>query len=218
MIDVVIVGRRSLFVELLASFLRSRKLGVAQAAPTPGACSTVIAELGPALCLIDARDLDHESVLGLVAVAAGWSTRVVVVSRTVDAEAIEEARAAGAVGYLHSSTGIESVADALDRVQAGHRVTCRPRTPLPGPRVAAHGIHRLAATLTGRERECLSLLVEGLGTTEMAARLSISEQTVRSHVQAVLYKLGAHSRLEAASLAVRHDLHDGLLSESTGAG
>jgi two-component system nitrate/nitrite response regulator NarL len=70
-------------------------------------------------------------------------------------------------------------------------------------------IRDLAATLTKRERECLALLVEGVGTGEMASVLAVSELTVRSHIQRLLQKLGAHSRLEAASLAVRH----GLLAE-----
>jgi len=52
----------------------------------------------------------------------------------------------------------------------------------------------------------LGFLVEGLDTSAMAARFGISQATVRSHIQAVLTKLGVHSRLEAASLAVRYHL------------
>jgi DNA-binding CsgD family transcriptional regulator len=71
-------------------------------------------------------------------------------------------------------------------------------------------MHRLAAYLTIRERECLRLLVEGLGTAQMAVRLGVSPATVRTHVQSLLTKLGVHSRLEAASLAVRHRLLEDL--------
>ncbi len=67
---------------------------------------------------------------------------------------------------------------------------------------------RLASHLTDRERECLALLVEGLDTTAMARKLSVSRTTVRTHVQSVLTKLGVHSRLEAASFAVRYRLLD----------
>jgi DNA-binding NarL/FixJ family response regulator len=62
--------------------------------------------------------------------------------------------------------------------------------------------------LTDRERQCLKLLVEGLGTRDIAHRFGVSNSTVRSHVQALITKLGAHSRLEVASLAVRHSLLD----------
>jgi two-component system, NarL family, nitrate/nitrite response regulator NarL len=50
--------------------------------------------------------------------------------------------------------------------------------------------------------------VEGLDTTAMARKLSVSRTTVRTHVQSVLTKLGVHSRLEAASFAVRYRLLD----------
>jgi DNA-binding CsgD family transcriptional regulator len=66
----------------------------------------------------------------------------------------------------------------------------------------------LAALLTCRERQCLLMLVEGLDTAAMVARLGVSRTTVRTHLQAVLTKLGVHSRLEAASFAVRYGLPD----------
>jgi DNA-binding CsgD family transcriptional regulator len=66
----------------------------------------------------------------------------------------------------------------------------------------------MANYLTHRELECLALLAAGLDTAAMAARLGLSTTTIRSHVQAVLTKLGVHSRLEAASLAMRYHLVD----------
>jgi hypothetical protein len=50
--------------------------------------------------------------------------------------------------------------------------------------------------------------VEGLDTAAMMQRLCVSRTTVRTHLQAVLTKLGVHSRLEAVSFAVRHRLPD----------
>jgi two-component system nitrate/nitrite response regulator NarL len=87
--------------------------------------------------------------------------------------------------------------------------------PKPRPardRARSDDARRLAAFLTGRERECLNLLVEGLDTSSIATKLGVSAATVRTHVQSVLTKLGVHSRLEAASYAVRY----GLLDEATG--
>jgi PAS domain S-box-containing protein len=60
--------------------------------------------------------------------------------------------------------------------------------------------------LTSREGEVLGLLVTGKGTKEMAATLGISPATVRTHVENILHKLGARSRLEAVVIAVRNDL------------
>lgn len=60
--------------------------------------------------------------------------------------------------------------------------------------------------LTGRERQVLELLAQGLGTNEIADTLIISSSTVRNHVQNVLGKLGAHSRLEAIAYAYQHGM------------
>jgi PAS domain S-box-containing protein len=61
-------------------------------------------------------------------------------------------------------------------------------------------------TLTRREVEVLRLLATGVKTKEIADRLHVSEATVRNHVQHILIKLGAHTRLEAVALAMRHRL------------
>ena len=60
--------------------------------------------------------------------------------------------------------------------------------------------------LTPREREILRLLAEGLANREIAAQLGLSDHTVKFHLRAVFSKLGAHSRTEAVSLAVRRGL------------
>ena len=69
-----------------------------------------------------------------------------------------------------------------------------------------------ARALTAREREILNLLAEGVGTDGIRVQLVISRVTVRNHVQRILAKLNAHSRLEALALARR----SGLLRESDG--
>lgn len=60
--------------------------------------------------------------------------------------------------------------------------------------------------LTPREREILRLLAEGLANREIAALLGLSDHTVKFHLRAVFTKLGAHSRTEAVSVAVRRGL------------
>ncbi|MCS7477486.1 response regulator transcription factor [Umezawaea endophytica] len=63
--------------------------------------------------------------------------------------------------------------------------------------------HQLASHLTRREWQCLDLLVKGLSTDAMADALTVSTTTVRTHVQALLAKLGVHSRLQAVALTTR---------------
>jgi NarL family two-component system response regulator LiaR len=60
--------------------------------------------------------------------------------------------------------------------------------------------------LTEREREVLALMVEGLNNTQIAARLTVSPSTVKSHVSNILSKLGIASRTEAVAIALRNHL------------
>jgi two-component system, NarL family, nitrate/nitrite response regulator NarL len=61
-------------------------------------------------------------------------------------------------------------------------------------------------TLTPREREVLVLLSKGVSTAELARRLGVRQATARSHVQSLLQKMGAHSRVEAVTKAMAQDL------------
>jgi DNA-binding NarL/FixJ family response regulator len=60
--------------------------------------------------------------------------------------------------------------------------------------------------LTRREVEILHLIATGLNTKDAAERLHVSPATIRNHVQNILGKLGAHSRLEAVAYATRNRL------------
>lgn len=99
---------------------------------------------------------------------------------------------------------IERVWEASKELRASDEVSGTPRPasePPPDSRLA---------TLTTREREVLSLLVQGLGTEEMADTLSISEATTRNHVQNILEKLAVHSRLEAVAYVYQRGPIDGV--------
>jgi DNA-binding NarL/FixJ family response regulator len=67
---------------------------------------------------------------------------------------------------------------------------------------------RRMGRLTPREREVLALLAQGGDNDSIARDLVISPQTARTHIQNVLVKLGVHSRLEAAAVAIRNGLLD----------
>jgi DNA-binding NarL/FixJ family response regulator len=67
---------------------------------------------------------------------------------------------------------------------------------------------RRLSRLTPREREVLTLLAQGGDNDSIARVLVISPQTARTHIQNVLVKLGVHSRLEAAAVAIQNGLVD----------
>jgi DNA-binding NarL/FixJ family response regulator len=121
----------------------------------------------------------------------------------------------GASGYVTGHGGLGGVAEAIGIVARGESVVPPAmlgpllRRLIERQREAAHAAERLVA-LTPREREVLSLLVDGYDLQRMAATLVISPETARTHVQRVLRKLGVHSRLEAIALVAKTGMVDRL--------
>ena len=127
-----------------------------------------------------------------------------------DEQYVFEALRAGAAGYMLKKASPEDIVRILQAVQAGEVVI----DPSLGGQIAL----RAASTrggefwpgvnlgLTRREGEVLSHLVKGLSNRDIAAELLISEDTVKSHVRAVLRKLGVKDRSQAVSFALRSGL------------
>jgi NarL family two-component system response regulator LiaR len=117
---------------------------------------------------------------------------------------VQRALQAGAIGYLLKNVSAEELAAAIRAANVG-RPTLAPE--------AAHDLVQSVSKpfapgqdLTGREREILTLMTEGLNNKEIARRLVVSESTVKFHVSNILAKLGASSRTEAVARAMEHHL------------
>ncbi|MFD0204411.1 MULTISPECIES: response regulator transcription factor [Saccharothrix] len=100
---------------------------------------------------------------------------------------------------------MEELTEALLRVAAGEVVFDGVLLAGGPDKPAGRGEHG-AVPLTGRQREVLALMAEGTGTEEIAERMGLARNTVRNHVQRVLEKLGARSKLEAVAIARRNGL------------
>jgi two-component system nitrate/nitrite response regulator NarL len=199
---------QAIFLDALSTVLTQRGYDVGAVARSPEEMIAHVRHQRPDACLIDcslAADEGIETIRRVIEACA--TTIVVVLSADPEAESAERAMDAGASGYLHQSRGVEVLVSALERVLSGERVVDVPGGQVRRSRRASHA-DNLAAALTGRERECLSLLVAGMDTAAMVEQMGVSRTTVRTHLQAVLTKLCVHSRLEAASFAVRHRLVD----------
>ncbi len=197
---------QAIFLDALSTVLTQRGYDVGAVARSPEEMVAHVRHQRPDACLLDCNLAIDEGIKTIRAVIEACPTTIVVVlSADADAEAAERAMDAGASGYLHQSRGVEVLVAALERVLSGERVVDVPGGTGRRARRASHA-DNLAATLTGRERECLSLLVAGMDTAAMVRQLGVSRTTVRTHLQSVLTKLCVHSRLEAASFAVRHRL------------
>lgn len=157
------------------------------------------ARLRPDVVLMD---LEMPELDGIEAIkrmrAADPSVQVVVLTAFDTDERIVGSLQAGAQGYLLKGAPRAEIFAAIRTVSAGGAL-------IP-PVVASKLLRQVRAVkspdaLTAREAEVLSLVASGLANKEIAARLSISERTVKFHVSAVLSKLGAKNRTQAVRLA-----------------
>jgi DNA-binding NarL/FixJ family response regulator len=112
-------------------------------------------------------------------------------------------RALGLRAALPLDATTEEVTSAVRAVQAG-LLALHPEALAPP--LAAAAPRPRGLVLTSREREILELLAEGVNNRRIAARLTISRHTVKFHVASILAKLGARSRTEAVTLALRAGL------------
>lgn len=207
MTDLVLADDHTVFVDALSTVLTRSGYTVTAIAHSLAQAMAEVGRRRPQVCVIDRHFGDGDSIemLGRL-ISASPKTKILMLSADRDPDSMLGALDAGASGYLHKTRSLASLTSAIDDVLCDKVVVDLPGPP-PGRRTNQHAVaHQLAAHLTGREWECLELLVEGLDTTTMAHRLGVSRTTIRTHVQALLTKLGVHSRLEAASFAVRHRL------------
>jgi two-component system, NarL family, nitrate/nitrite response regulator NarL len=137
-------------------------------------------------------------------------TKVVALTAVSDPQVVREALRLGFDGYVTKDAQIEQFRTSIKTIVEGQVVVPRRAAgPVAGARTPEERhAALLAEQLTVREREILELLADGLDGVDISKRLSVSKNTVRTHIQNILSKLQVHSRLEAAAFAVRHGLVD----------
>ena len=135
--------------------------------------------------------------------------RVVVLTVLADETSIVDAVVAGATGYLLKDASVEQIVSGIDAAARGEAVI--------SPRIAAKVMRRLRdaapavkealdVELSERELDVLSLIARGHDNSGIAEQLSISPHTVKTHVSAILEKLGVENRIQAAVRAIRAGL------------
>ena len=179
----------------------------AELANATGAVDAAV-ELRPDIALLDIHMPGGGINAAAEIAAAAPDTAIVMLTVSRDDEDLFAALRAGARGYLLKDIdparlpmalqGVLSGEAALPRGLVAHLIDeFRSRDSLSGRRAG------LFATLTEREWEVLTLMQEGLPTTEMAARMFVTPVTVRTHVSAILRKLQVSDRAAAVRLANR---------------
>ncbi|MHC1560636.1 LuxR C-terminal-related transcriptional regulator [Actinomycetospora sp. C-140] len=203
--DIVLGEDHTAVADALTTVLADDERRVVAVRSTVAGVRRVVVDEQPGLLLLDRwfTDGDGFALLPVLATAAP-GTRILVMTADPDPDTAIQALALGAHGFVHLTRGASALLGAVDRVLAGETVVELPPrwTSVPQPR----GRPAPAIHLTAREQQCLGLLARGVGTAAMAEALAVSVTTVRTHVQAVMTKLGVHTRREAVAYAVRHHL------------
>ena len=213
-LHVLLVDDQRVLAESLAVYLREQEDIASVAVATSGQSAVRLARSGADVVVLDHHMDDGESGAEILEalVHLGLGGRVLVLSAQTAveemAEEMAEALANGARGFWHKDTEPAAILDAIRRVARGEDVM-PPGSTGPVLRVMAdrhrqrvHAREELAA-LTPREIEVLRMLGNGLPRQQIATRLGLSPNTVRTHVQRLLAKLSLHSQLEAAAAARR---------------
>jgi DNA-binding NarL/FixJ family response regulator len=165
----------------------------------------------PDVVLVEATETSGGSLRRLVSSLTGacdGSPVVLIADGLIDDAFLVAGVEGGAFGIVDGTAGIGEVFRAMRGAAAGHRLVDSDQflsavESTARARDAGLDLAERVRQLTDRENEVLACLTEGLGNAEIAGRLAISPRTVDKHVEHILRKLDARSRLHAVALAAR---------------
>jgi DNA-binding NarL/FixJ family response regulator len=208
-IGVLLVDDHRMFGESLARLLADEPGIEVLAVATSGAEALRLAgALRPKVVLLDQEMPDRDG----ISVAAELKSKdpdlmVVMLTSSTDDRVLLGAIEAGCSGFLTKDRAAAEVAETVRVAAAGEAVIAPAMLARLLPQLnRQHQV--LGSDLTEREIEVLRLMALGHANKTVARDLTLSVHTVRNHVQSILTKLGAHSKLEAVSIAVREKLID----------
>ena len=197
----------------LENLLGARHIEVAGSAENLDSLAGHLADLAVDVILIDSAGEPPGPLLDSV-IASGLASdfSVVLLAEAGSSDVSAAALRAGVRAVLPSDISPDQLIAALQAAASGLLVLHSTQVPAHAndryrlPYQPSQARDELAEPLTPRESEVLQMLASGLGNKEIAAKLAISEHTVKFHVASILGKLGAASRTEAVSLGIRRGL------------
>jgi DNA-binding NarL/FixJ family response regulator len=198
-IRVVIVDDHAMVAESLKRLLESEHdmKVVALAVNVAGAIEAA-RMCHPDVMVMDYGLPDGNGVSATTLIRDEWpGMKVLLLTGASSADVVAAALDAGCVGYVEKTNAGASLTSAVRAVHAGEAVVPQARLGRLLGRADAGRVE----ILTKREREILTCVEGGASNKAIAAELTVSLNTVRTHVQSILKKLGAHSKLEAVSVA-----------------
>ena len=209
MIRVLVIAASPLARAGLEELLKKRKVRTAGSVGSLEAAQALLEETPAEVVLVDATGEGVKRVVEEVAESNwAWEVPLLLVAGELAPGDAYAALRAGVRAVLPSELLPEQLLAALEAVAAG-LVVMHPADvdgALAEVRSSGRPLRDLVEPLTRREREVLQMVAAGSGNKEIAAKLGISEHTVKFHVAAILGKLGAESRTEAVALGIRRGL------------
>jgi two-component system, NarL family, nitrate/nitrite response regulator NarL len=208
-IRVLIVDDHLLFADVIHRILEADGMEVVAAVATGGDALRVFRDEQPNLVLVDLALPDRSGLaVGQAIMEQSPGTVVVALTALDDPRLVKQAMGVGFRGFVSKDCRVSQLREAITQAIGGRVVVFVPSRHVGSGSEGSRkdGVALLASQLTPREREVLALLAGGASSVDMARRLGISPNTLRTHVQSVLTKLQVHSRLEAATFAVRNEL------------
>jgi two-component system, NarL family, nitrate/nitrite response regulator NarL len=203
LIRVLIVEDHRMFSQALSAALdEADDIAVTSAVSSAADGLRAAAETNPDVVLMDYRLPDGNGVeLARRIKATTPAARIVMLTASSDDSVLRQAIEAGCSGYLTKDHTIEELILAVRAAYNGEAVI----SPALLSRLVARETDRArpGSDLTAREAEVLRLLAQGRSNPQIATALDIRLATVRNHVQSVIEKLHAHSKLEAVATATR---------------
>jgi len=210
-IRVLVIEENRLARDRLAALLDAQPdFRVVAATEGPDAGLLRVRETKPHVVLVDAslgNRSSHRFVESIRETAP--DARVIVIDlRPVEEDVVEFVKA-GATGFLAKRARIDDLVATVRSVAGGAKVVLPPLTGALFSYIAKRTVARSAPAaseatrMSKREREIIDLIAEGLSNKEIARRLHIATDTVKSHVHNILEKLALHNRLQIAAHALR---------------
>ena len=190
-------------VQFLSRYLSSNGITVTASTSDGDEALRKIELTRPTVAVLDARMPRRSGIEVIKQLAStGSATRVILYTGYGDDTLLREALDAGVGGMLDKDAPLDDLVRAIRVVAGGGTYV----DPAAAAALIDQRRREREQALTQREREVLRLLADGMTNDAMGAELSISPQTVRTHVQKAMEKLGAQTRVQAVATALREGL------------